>query len=329
MSSADKNAGDNDPLPGLTIRMMGPFVVAREDGVTPLFRSQKTKWLLAFLALQQGCEVEFALLKNLFWPEEAGREAGSDQFVSVRQSLANLRAVFSSRRFDKPSRHSVRLCMEALSVDMYVFDAGIREGTDEALRRAVEHYTGDLLADCSEVWVKAERNRRRQEYIQALKTLAGNELAAGCLAEAEQYLRRLTAAEPSREEWTVELIRLLLKRSEAGMAEEVYQQYLAHYPETKLNLKSEIIKIGAALAPMPKSLPATAVMHPAADETLSHKADAALFQHAIPSLLEPLVGREEAVREIAARLAFSRMVTLKGAPGVGKTQMALQVGSAS
>lgn len=47
----------------------------------------------------------------------------------------------------------------------------------------------------------------------------------------------------------------------------------------------------------------------------------------LPSNLPPLIGREEELVEIEALLERSRLVTLTGAGGIGKTRMALQVAS--
>src|SRR5579872_2125272 len=59
----------NNGVPEIAVRMLGTFEVVRADGSVPAFRTQKTKWLFAYLLLQQGC-VEFGRLKDIFWPGE-------------------------------------------------------------------------------------------------------------------------------------------------------------------------------------------------------------------------------------------------------------------
>ena len=55
--------------------------------------------------------------------------------------------------------------------------------------------------------------------------------------------------------------------------------------------------------------------------------DAGLQMTNLPGNLPPLIGREEELAEIGALLERSRLVTLTGAGGIGKTRMALQVAS--
>jgi predicted ATPase/DNA-binding CsgD family transcriptional regulator len=50
--------------------------------------------------------------------------------------------------------------------------------------------------------------------------------------------------------------------------------------------------------------------------------------HNLPASLTPLIGREQESAEIARLLATTRLLTLTGAPGVGKTRLALEVGDA-
>ena len=53
----------------------------------------------------------------------------------------------------------------------------------------------------------------------------------------------------------------------------------------------------------------------------------AAFTHNLPAQVTELIGREEDVAEVRARLGETRLVTLTGAGGAGKTRLALQVGA--
>jgi predicted ATPase len=50
-------------------------------------------------------------------------------------------------------------------------------------------------------------------------------------------------------------------------------------------------------------------------------------RHNLPAQLTPLIGRDEALAEIAALLERSRLVTLTGSGGIGKTRVSLQLGA--
>jgi non-specific serine/threonine protein kinase len=51
-------------------------------------------------------------------------------------------------------------------------------------------------------------------------------------------------------------------------------------------------------------------------------------RHNLPARLSSFVGRERELTEVARLLEDARLVTLVGAPGVGKTRLALQVAEA-
>lgn len=51
--------------------------------------------------------------------------------------------------------------------------------------------------------------------------------------------------------------------------------------------------------------------------------------HSLPAALTPLVGRDDDVREVLALVAQRRLLTLAGAPGIGKTRLAVEVATAS
>ena len=49
-----------------------------------------------------------------------------------------------------------------------------------------------------------------------------------------------------------------------------------------------------------------------------------LPRHPLPHPITALIGREEDVRDVVARITASRLVTLAGAGGVGKTRLAIE-----
>jgi hypothetical protein len=58
-----------------------------------------------------------------------------------------------------------------------------------------------------------------------------------------------------------------------------------------------------------------------------HAEPAPAHRSNLPQLVHALIGRERDLAEIEALLSTRRLVTLVGAPGVGKTSLALQVGT--
>src|SRR5881227_1522291 len=75
------------PSSPLTIALFGAFDVRLEGRPLPHLRSQKTQWLLALLALQEGRAVERGWLAGTLWPESTERQAS----FNLRRNLWNLR----------------------------------------------------------------------------------------------------------------------------------------------------------------------------------------------------------------------------------------------
>src|ERR1051326_1731847 len=83
------SAGGRAPGPAspLTIALFGPFDVRLQGCPLPRPRSQKTHWLLALLALQEGRTLERAWLAGTLWPDSTEEQAA----FNLRQNLWNLR----------------------------------------------------------------------------------------------------------------------------------------------------------------------------------------------------------------------------------------------
>jgi predicted ATPase/DNA-binding SARP family transcriptional activator len=327
---------DPDP-PRISVRLFGALEVVSEEGCILSFRTRKTNWLFAYLTLLRGSVAEYKVLMKTIWPDhEAGEteyapdEAGSasaqelkGDATSVRTSLYNLYAVLHKHRFFNPRRSLIGVVLNRMTVDVYEFDDAIKAATEPALHRAVELYTGDLLPECDQAWVKIEREKRRERYVWALKKLAVDAQAIGDYQSAEPCLRRLVAADPYREEWIADLMRLLMQRGEPGLARGIYQQYLALKPPPKPTPDSEPFRLYMGLRSTPHSEPSVLLPDVPRIECAPNYPIYPIYgDSCLPALL---VGRDAATVEIAGRLKQARAVLLQGPPGVGKTQLALHV----
>lgn len=291
--------------------------VQKEGQVVANLR-QKSKWLLAILVLRRGKESDYEELGRLLWPDPPGRESlGNKKAISsVRQCVSNLNILLGSEKFTKSSRSAIGIDLTQTAVDVFAFDAVAANRDLESLREAVRLYTGDLLEDCTENWIQWEREARRHAYQDALKLLIEQAQASGDVATGEKYLRLAIAADQFNEANRCSLIRLLMRRGEYNAALDVFDQYDAQLHDLKRAVGPEIQRLRERIT----------------DKIIQEKHRSSVSKsssvspiYRISQSTRMLIGREKAVGEVAALFLFGRLVTLKGPPGIGKTQLALQV----
>jgi predicted ATPase/DNA-binding SARP family transcriptional activator len=245
--------------------------------------------------------------------------------VNLRVSLNDLRHALGaeSARLHAPERSSRRaqralvLDLEGADVDLIDFDAAVTRGDRMSLAAAVSLYRGPLLEGCSEEWALPERERREQAYLLALEALAGTAMSSGESARAEQYLRLAVTVDPFRESAWRELMQALAIRGN-------YAAALHCYRELRLRLHRELNS-----APDPRTqalferirdrVPGAAVAEPAAGASFHCPGN-------LPAPTTSLLGRERELADLGAILVSktTRLVTLTGPGGTGKTRLAIE-----
>jgi len=170
------------PAPSdLSIYLFGSMSVRRGGRSITGFRTQKSKWLLAYLVLQQGKAVEYEVLGERLWPGTEIEKAIS----SVRQCVSDLNAVLGGEALYKLSRSEVGIDLTQVYVDVFAFDVACAQGDSIAMHTAISLYEGDLLEGCHEIWALPARELRRQCYERALDFLIEQAQADGDYEAAE------------------------------------------------------------------------------------------------------------------------------------------------
>ena len=284
----------------------------------PRLRSRKALWLLALLVLRGGRSVEREWLAETLWPDVDPVRAASN----LRVVLSELRHVLSSagERLRSPGRHTLSFDLTGAAVDLQTFDAAVVSQDASALRQAVALYRGPLLEGCAEEWVPQERAVREHACLHALEMLAETALAAeACESAADDY-RRVIGMDPWRESAQRGLMRALAKGGDANAALSVYQAFV------RLLRKDDPRAIPDELTTaLYARLRADAKQRASVPSVAAAETVAPMVTGYLPHPLTGLVGREDEREEVAARLRRSRLVTLTGPGGIGKTRLALEV----
>jgi predicted ATPase/DNA-binding SARP family transcriptional activator/Tfp pilus assembly protein PilF len=332
----------------LSIRLLGAFVVERNDQPVTTFRSLKNQALLAYLAMEAGRPHTRPALAGLLWPEQPEKEA----LLNLRQALFRLRNVLandeatppflqitqSAVQFDQRSDHW--LDAAAFTHLVAACDHHARTTPDptpdhrrhcrlciERLTQAVDLYQGEFMhgiyiddSPALEEWLLLQRAWFQHGVLAALYDLAAWHEAQGAFAQAYSYARRQLAVDPLREEASVQAMRALAlsgQRSEA----------LGEYAACRAILDKELgVPPGAEVEALRQQIEDDQVLPVATAHTLTAPVSfPARPRHNLPAATTSFIGREAECAQIRQQLLLphQRLLTLVGLGGVGKTRLAL------
>lgn len=278
------------------------------DGGEPVtgFVSDKALALFSYLALNEGFHSRQSLA-GLLWGDVSEKRARR----SLRVALHNLRQLFPDY-LDVTRKEAAFVQDRAVQIDVRTFEGLVRQNEVDALDRAAALYCGSFLEGlvvdgqaAFEAWRRGEQERLRLLLLQVLERLADRQAAQGCLVEAEQTVRRLLALEPWSEVFHRRLMLLLARQGKYGAA-------LAQFEQCR-----DALATGLKLDPMPET------------EALKRRIQRLRItpRPNLPAQSSPLLGRERELEELYARLVSdqTRLLTIVGLGGVGKTRLAVEV----
>ena len=318
----------------LRIELLGGFHVRVGEDVVPAeaWRRRKARRLVELLALAPGHRLHREQLMDLLWPDHMPAAAANNFYQNLHLA----------RRALDPTGHSgaeylalqdevLYLCRaEPPWIDVEAFEAAARRAhhnQDTAVYgAALELYTGDLLPDERyEEGLDARREALRQDYLVLLLELAELQAAQAAFSQATETFRKALVNDPTHEEAHRGLMRIYAltgQRAKAlrqyGVLQEVLKRELSAEPDDASRQLHQQILDGA-ITPAPSHLsPAPTSAKPMLEHP--HALD---IPHNLPVPATSFVGREREQAEVSARLATTRLLTLTGPGGCGKTRLAL------
>jgi non-specific serine/threonine protein kinase len=290
----------------LRLSVFGSFQLERD--ARPLrLPTRKAESLLAYLALhpQPHAREKLAALLWGDFPDEQAR-------ASLRNALTTLRRLVGDELI-LADRATAQLNPEAgLWVDALAFRAQAEAFASTALPDPgavdVDLYRGDLLAEHYDEWVLPERGAYRALYLATLTRLANLHRARGEYARAIEAAQHILVIEPADE-----AAHLSVMQSYSALGE--FDLALRQYETCRRVLRDEL-----GVEPSP---PTTALLQHIRRAANARVAAAPL--HNLPAPLTSFIGREREVEALTAALrGASRLITLTGPGGAGKTRLALR-----
>lgn len=335
----DLPAGDTNGTTPRLVRcgVLGPVEVVGSDGTpcTPTGALQRR--LLACLVLDRGRVVSVDTISDALWPEGAADGAPGDRTSSVHSHVFRLRRRVPGLRIDQQPP-GYRLDTADIVVDADEFEAvaanAVARRHDDPARalhdldRAIATWRGrpyDELDGSDDARIEADRleellRRAHEERLAALLDLGR---AADVVADAEA----LVARDPLRERPCELLMTALVatgRRADALRAFDQLRRRLADElgidPSGHLRALNDAVLASDDAGAAPRSPPPA----PEATGTATRPVDELCRP---PLLTRPLIGRDALAATVAAELERSRVVTLLGTGGVGKTSAAIDAAS--
>lgn len=308
------------------VRVLGPVEVEVDGRPVPLTPALRA--LVAALAVSPGRIVAADALVARIWDAEVAP-------VTLQSYVSRLRRRLAGPGTPVPQpplltrAPGYRWDLDATSLDAAAFGAALeraRAEDDTARARAtvgaaLAAWRGTPYADVPQAFARAEAARLEALRLQTRQLAAELDLALGRHQEVVEELQALLADQPLDEGLRALTMLALYRCDRAGQALEVYEQgrralaeSLGADPGPALRrLHEQVLRHDRALhlgadVPVAAPDPGTTTRRPVA---------------ALPVPTTPLVGREDDLAEVVDRLrAGTRLLTLTGTGGVGKTRLA-------
>lgn len=312
----------------MLIRALGPLQVqpdasaAGGDTQPPSLGGPRQRAVLACLIAHAGEPVAASTVVDAVWPDGAPQTAHG----SLQAYVSRLRSLVGRERLrHTDGAYTLRLARDELDewVLRDALTAAEQQPNDDrrlaALRTAVGLWRGQPLGDLGgAVAFSAYAAGLAALHVRAVCVAATSCLGAGTPDLAVDLLCRASIDHPHEENLCVGLMRA---HAHAGRPDRALLSYRTLRQRLRDDLGTEPSEHVADIAARIAATNPNARTSVAAHHRQRHSPGVEL-----PVPVGPLVGRRVEVAAICRTLAVSRLTTLTGPPGVGKTRLAVECG---
>jgi predicted ATPase/DNA-binding SARP family transcriptional activator len=298
----------------LDFRVLGPLEVVADDQPLPLGGPQQ-RALLAVLLLNANRVVSRDRIVEAIWGDDPPKSATN----AVQVAVHGLRKVLGRERLEtRGLGYRLEVRPGELDLDRLVASSNGAGDADPAvaartIREALSLFRGDPLVDLDTPFFDLERERIGELRLTALERRLDADLELGRAADVVPELESLIAEHPYRERLRAQLMLALYRSGRQADALETYRQ-------ARQTLVDEL---GVEPSKHLQDLQAAILRQ---DPALDGVAPRAARAQVLPSPPQPILGRSLDVAAVTAlvRTPSTRLVTLTGPGGTGKTRLALE-----
>ena len=304
----------------LQIFLLGQLQLVLNNRPVPFRARPKTIPLIAYLLLNRDHVTSRDTLAFTLWPDSTEKQARAN----LRRHLYELRQALPN-----PAAGTPWLIIEPKSIRWnpgasYWLDVAAFEEMSKSPNRvaqAIELYTGQLLPHIDELWLTYHRERLHLRYLNNLQQLIARHRKQREYDQALNYVQQLLDDDPLREDIVRELMTLRYALGDRPGALNAYQEFVdLLHDELGVPPMTETTALHTMIGQQ-KPLPDLLIQPAVDDVSPEHEPMSAN----LPIPFYPLIGRENELAIITKNITDSRLVTITGPGGVGKTRLAIAV----
>ncbi len=297
----------------LRVYVLGPFRIERGQSPIHLPR-RKVEALLSYLVLHPE-EHPREKLAALFWGDSSDAQARH----SLRTALLTLRKqlgdeILIAERETVQVNPTFPLWVDALEfakiadVKVQSSDLSSRPVADP-LQSVIALYQGDLLSDFYDDWIAPLREHYRTLYLDTLLRLVEYSRSRSEYERAIDFAQKVLASDPTNEKAYQHLMFCYLQQGDRGAALQQYEECV------------RILQTDLGVEPSAETI----ALYEWIKETPAERPSPAARITNLPIPLTTFIGREKEIAALKELLPKTRLLTLTGAGGCGKTRLAIQV----
>ena len=300
----------------LEVRLLGTFEVKQKNKAISI-SSRPAQSLFAYLILNAGTSHRREKLAGMLWPdslEATARDNLRHALWRVRKALAT----GSSTGFLQADDLTIRFKDSPdYRLDVAELEKVSEQASADELIAVLSQYQGDLLPGFYEEWVVLEREHLRsifEHHMARLMSLLQDEKRwLDILDWGERWIKLGQKPEPAYRA----LMRAHAVKGDMSKVAALYERCvnslreLSIEPSEQTKMLYERLKMGKESFETGPTVPAQAERHDSLKINL-------------PVPLTSFVGREREIEEVSRLLSTTRLLTLTGSGGIGKTRLAIQ-----
>ena len=299
----------------LEIRLLGQFNL-RQDGVLIEMPSRPATVLLAYLVLTRGTHHPRERLAGLLWPDSDENKAKKN----LRQALWQLRKAIGEPHLLVDTRS---IAFNTAS-DFWLDTGLLEDAADQDLESAVSVYEGELLPGFYEDWVLLERDRLDAAFDRKINRLLAHLIQEQLWTDVLIWAERWIAHGHIPEAAYRALMMAHAATSELPKVEADYERCVeALSQEIGVDPSDETVALYRSLLAGEKKLRPFQFWTAAGQEAATRA-----HQVILPAQPTPFIGRKQELAEIKQLLDGTRLLTLTGPGGIGKTRLAVRAAAA-